>query len=69
MSVTGNGETIIVLLDPARLEEALEDAAGRITVLNLSESDLNLPGAETGDGEGNPGKQGIIPPGGAGSLA
>ena len=68
MSVTGNGETIITLLDPARLEEALAGATGRTTVLNLSEYELNLPRAETGDGEGNPGKPGIIPPGGAGEI-
>ena len=68
MSVTGNGETIITLLDPARLEEALAGATGRTTVLNLSEYELNLPGAETSDCEDNPGKPGIIPPGGAGEI-
>lgn len=68
MSVSGNGETIIVLPDPARLEEAISGAKGRTTILNLSGNELKLPGAETSDGEGNPCKPGIIPPGGAGTI-
>ena len=66
MSVTGKGESIVILLDPARLNEAVKDLKGTVTVLNLSEYDLELAGAETSDGEGNAGKAGIIVPGGAG---
>ena len=66
MSVTGAGESIVILLDPVRLPEALEETGKNTTVLNLSEYDVLLPGAETSDGEGEPGKPGVIPPGGAG---
>ena len=66
MTVTGDTESIIILLDPARLNEAVAGASWKVTVLNLSEYDLELPGAETSDGEGNACKPGIIPPGGAG---
>lgn len=66
MGVSGADESIIVLLDPARLPEALEGVGEKTTVLNLSEYDVLLPGAETSDGEGVPGKPGVIPPGGAG---
>ena len=68
MSVTGKDECIVILLDPARLNHALAGAAKRVTVLNLSEYELELPGAETSDGEGNACKAGVIPPGGAGVL-
>ena len=67
MTVTGAAESIVILLDPARLKEAVAGAASKVTVLNLSEYELELPGAETSDGEGNACKPGIIPPGGAGS--
>ena len=49
-----------------RLNEAVKDLKGTVTVLNLSEYDLELAGAATSDCEGNPGKTGIIVPGGAG---
>lgn len=68
MSVTGKDECIVILLDPARLSRALAGTEKRVTVLNLSEDDLELPGAETSDGEGNACKAGVIPPGGAGIL-
>ena len=68
MSVTGKEESIVILLDPARLKEALEGMSAKTTVLNLSEYELELDGAETSDGEGNPCKPGVIPPGGAGVL-
>ena len=68
MSVTGKEESIVILLDPARLKEALEGTSDKATVLNLSEYELELSGAETSDGEGDPCREGIIPPGGAGVL-
>lgn len=68
LRVTGKEESIIILLDPARLKDALKDAGAKATVLNLSEYELELDGAETSDGEGNPCKPGVIPPGGAGVL-
>ena len=68
MRVTGAGESIVILLDPARLQEAVRGAAAEVTVLNLSEEELDLPGAETSDGEGVPRTPGVIPPGGAGKM-
>ena len=69
MTVTGEKESIVILLDPARLNEAAAGAKGTLTVLNLSEYDLELPGAETSGPEGEPCKPGVIPPGGAGTRA
>ena len=68
LRVTGKAESIIILLDPARLQEALRGAGANVTVLNLSEYELELSGAETSGCGGEPGTQGIIPPGGAGIL-
>ena len=69
LSVTGKEESIVILLDPARLKDALKGTGAKTTVLNLSEYELELNGAETSDGEGKPCKPGVIPPGGAGVLS
>ena len=67
MRADAKEESIIILLDPARLKEALTDASERAIVLNLSEDELEWTGAETCDGAGNPQRPGVIPPGGAGA--
>ena len=68
MKVTGKDESILFLLDPARRKEALEGIETKVTVLNLSEYEIELVRTETSDGEGNPCTPGVIPPGGAGIL-
>ena len=66
-TVTADCESIIILLDPARLPEAVGNAAEKVIILNLTQDDLFLDGAETSDFEGCPGQPGIIPSGGAGN--
>jgi len=68
VTVSHDGESIVILLDPARLNQALEQAEKRAVVLNLSLEELRCAGAESADCEGNPGKKGVIPPGGSGCV-
>ncbi len=64
--VTKNGESLIILQDSARLNEALAKAEKTAYVLNLSPDELEFAGAKTFDGEGNKSTDGIIPLGGLG---
>ncbi len=66
--VSRNGESIIILQDSARLNEALEKAEKTVSVLNLSPDELSFSGAKTFDGEGNAAADGTIPLGGLGII-
>ena len=68
ITVSHDGESIVFLLDPARLEQALTQAEKRVVVLNLSLEELHCANAESANGEGNPGPKGVIPPGGSGCV-
>ena len=61
-------ERIIILNDANALTSALSDGgAERVYVLNLSNTTLSIPGAETWDGRGTHTESGRIIPGGSGS--
>ena len=63
----GEEESIVFLLDETRLAEAVRPCRGReLFVLNLSATELSLPGCESCGPAGEAAVAGAIPPGGIG---
>ncbi len=62
-------ESIIILNDATALPEALEIAAGRVYLLNLTGSQLTHPVTESFDGTGKKATANVIPSGGYGIIS
>ena len=69
LRVTAGKETIIFLMDPARLQEILKESSSDVYVLNLSQENVELPGAEIVNEFGESLTNGMIPPGCSGYRA
>ncbi|MBO7328833.1 MAG: alpha-galactosidase [Lentisphaeria bacterium] len=69
LRVTAGKETVIFLMDPARLQEILKESSSDVYVLNLSQENVELPGAEIVNEFGESLTNGMIPPGCSGHRA
>lgn len=68
LKVTLGNESMVIVHDEARLVQALEKAADKVYVLNLSPEELALSGALTSGPDGHAARPGHVPCGGMGII-